>query len=74
MGKKFTDYVHPNYMIFAIFLGFLGVLLMLSPFGFAKLMGFVLLILVLITLIIVSKDIRDEKLPLRKEKMVVKKK
>jgi len=67
MGKKITDYVHPNYMIFAIFCGFLGILLMFSQFGIAQLLGFVLLVLVLVILIVIMKDIGTERLPLRKK-------
>lgn len=67
MGNKMTDYVHPNYMIFAIFLGFFGILLMFSGFAVAKMFGLLLLILVLIVLIIISKDIKNEKLALRKK-------
>lgn len=64
--KKVTDYVHPNYLIFAIFLGFLGVLMMFSPFAVAKMFGGLLIAIVLIILIVIAKDISDEKIPLRK--------
>jgi len=67
MRKKFTDYVHPNYLIFAIFLGFLGLLMMFSAYPFARLLGMMFLFLVLLTLIVVSKDISDEKIPLRQK-------
>ncbi len=64
--KKVTDYVHPNYLIFAIFLGFLGILLMFSQFAVAKMFGGLLIAIVLIILIVIAKDISDEKIPLRK--------
>ncbi|HJX05734.1 MAG TPA: hypothetical protein VJ461_03425 [Candidatus Nanoarchaeia archaeon] len=67
MGNKVTDYVHPNYMIFAIFLGFWGILLMFSAFAVAKMFGFLLLISVLVVFIVMSKDIKNETLPLRKK-------
>ena len=65
--KKVTDYVHPNYLIFAIFLGFLGILMMFSPFAIAKMFGGLLIAIVLITLIVIAKDISDEKIPIRKK-------
>lgn len=65
--KKATDYVHPNYLIFAIFLGFLGLLMMFSPFVVARMFGGLLIAIVLIILIVIAKDISDEKIPLRKK-------
>lgn len=64
--KQVMDYVHPNYLIFAIFLGFLGVLMMFSSFPIAKMFGGLLIAIVLIILIVIAKDISDEKIPLRK--------